>query len=59
MPRLATVVHILRHPTTGERQVLQPGDDITDPVLIALIGNPACWEPTTSAKRKPAGKAEA
>ncbi|MEV7601661.1 hypothetical protein AB0O91_30300 [Kitasatospora sp. NPDC089797] len=44
MPRrLATAIHI-DHPTTGERLLLQPGDE-PDLEVAELITHPDAWEP--------------
>ncbi|MFF0409667.1 hypothetical protein ACFYUY_04435 [Kitasatospora sp. NPDC004745] len=44
MPRrLATAVHI-DHPTTGERLLLQPGDE-PEPEVADRITHPDAWEP--------------
>ncbi|MFI9157530.1 hypothetical protein [Kitasatospora aureofaciens] len=43
MPRLATAIHI-DHPTTGERLLLQPGDEPA-PEVADLITHPDAWEP--------------
>ncbi|MDF9813000.1 hypothetical protein [Streptomyces sp. SPB162] len=40
--RLAAAVHV-KHPTTRERIVLEPGDE-PDDVLAAEITNPDAWE---------------
>ncbi|MFJ4184143.1 hypothetical protein [Kitasatospora sp. NPDC089509] len=50
MPRrLATAIHI-DHPTTGERLLLQPGDEPA-PDVAELITHPDAWVPDNDAEQ--------